>query len=222
LENYHIQHAKEILDVLEQTMRREGIDQVVLAGDEATIIPLLREQMSKELAQKVIDVMSLPIDTPEHALLQESLKLYRHYDLTSDRTKVERLMNEYGADGRAVVGVSQTFAALSNGQVEELLITASSSRLRFDQAEVKKVWSVYGAAVETPESIDTRDIADELVRRATQLSAARVTFVEDPNLLEPVGGVGALLRYRISAGSAAPYEEGGVVPRTQALVETQQ
>jgi peptide chain release factor subunit 1 len=220
LENYHIQHAKEIVNVLEDTVRRERIEDVILAGDEATIIPLLREQMSKELSGKVIDVMSLAIDTPEHALLEESLRVYRHYNLSSDREKVEQLMNEYGADGRAVVGVPQTFAALSNGQVEELLIAASTSGLQYDEEEVKKVWDAYQSDVEAPATVDARNIADELVRRANQLSAARVTFIEDPNLLEPVGGVGALLRYRISAESAAPYEESGVVPKSQALVET--
>lgn len=220
LENYHIQHAKEIVKVLEDTVQREGIEDVILAGDETTIIPLLREQMSKELSGRIIDVMSLAIDTPEHALLEESLRVYRLYDLTSDRQKVEQLMNEYGAGGRAVVGVPETFAALSNGQVEELLIAASTSSLKYDEAEVKKVWDAYQSDVEAPATVDARNIADELVRRAKQLSSARVTFIEDPTLLEPVGGVGALLRYRISVESAAPYEQSGVVPKSQALVET--
>ena len=219
LENYHIQHAKEIVTVLEDVVRAEKIDDVILAGDEATIVPLLREQMSKELSAKIINVMSLAIDTPEHVLLEESLRVYRQHDSLSDREKVEQLMNEYGADGRAVVGVPQTFAALSNGQVEELLISASPASLQFDNSEVTKVWDAYRTDVSPPATADSRTIADELVRRARQLSSARVTFVEDPSLLEHVGGVGALLRYRISAESAAPYEQGGVIPKSQALVE---
>ena len=38
-------------------------------------------------------------------------------------------------------------------------------------------------------------LADELVTRAKQ-TAARVTFIEDPALLEDYGGVAALLRFR--------------------------
>jgi peptide subunit release factor 1 (eRF1) len=56
--------------------------------------------------------------------------------------------------------------------------------------------------------MDQRTVADELVRRATQLSSARITFIEDASALRNVGGVGALLRYRISAEKAAPYEQG--------------
>jgi peptide subunit release factor 1 (eRF1) len=39
-------------------------------------------------------------------------------------------------------------------------------------------------------------LADTLVTRAKQ-TAARVTFIEDASLLESIGGVGAILRYRI-------------------------
>src|SRR6266550_3352021 len=77
LENYHLQHVKEVIETLERTVRDEAIDQVILAGDEETVIPLLREQMSKELSAKVIEVLSLGIDTPEHKLLQASLAAYR-------------------------------------------------------------------------------------------------------------------------------------------------
>ena len=216
LENYHLHHAKEVIDVLERTVREESINSVVLAGDEATVVPLLKKQMSKELAKKVIDVLSLGIDTPEHELFEESFKAFQLHDTLTDREKVERLMNEYRADDLGVAGVAETLAASSNGQVEELLITASAANLEFDETEVEKVLKAYGSPLQT---IDQRTIADELIRRATELSSARVTFVEDGSLLEPVGGVGAFIRYRISPEGAAPYEQPDAVPRSEALVE---
>jgi peptide subunit release factor 1 (eRF1) len=39
-------------------------------------------------------------------------------------------------------------------------------------------------------------LSDELILRARQ-TAARITFVEDASLLAEVGGVAALLRYKI-------------------------
>jgi hypothetical protein len=62
-------------------------------------------------------------------------------------------------------------------------------------------------------------VADELIKRATELSSARITFVEDDSVLKNVGGVGALLRYRVSAENAAPYEQGRAVSQAEALVE---
>jgi peptide subunit release factor 1 (eRF1) len=218
-ENYHLHHAKEVIDNLERLVRDERIEHVILAGDKETIIPLLREQMPKELSEKVIDVLSLGIDTPEQELLEESLNAYRRHNSLSDMEKVQHLIGEYRRDGLAVAGVVQTLAALSNGQVEELLIAAAADALQFDKSEVERVLSLYGSPDESPPTLDQRTIADELVRRATQLSSARITFIEDDNALKNVGGVGALLRYRISAESAAPYELGDAISKTEALVE---
>ena len=220
LENYHLHHAKEVIENLERTVRDEAIAQVILAGDEETVIPLLREQMPKELSGKVIDVLSLGIDTPEHELLQASLAAYRRYNSLNDMQKVERLIDEYQANGLAVTGVVDTLAAVSNGQVEELLIAATASGLQYDEAEARKVLTAYVSLGEPPATLDQRTIADEMVRRAIQLSSARISFVEDSSELEKVGGVGALLRYRVSPEHAAPYEEAGTASKSEALIET--
>ena len=55
--------------MLEKIVREENIEHIILAGDEETVIPLLREQMPKTIEEKVIDALSLGIDTPEHELL---------------------------------------------------------------------------------------------------------------------------------------------------------
>jgi peptide chain release factor subunit 1 len=215
-ENYHLQHVKEVVDILERTVREENIEHVILAGDETTVIPLIRQQLPQALSDKVIDALSLGIDTPEHELFDESLKAFRRHDSLTDMEKVERLLNEFRADDLGVAGVPDTLAALSNGQVEEMLIVSSADKLAYDEEEVKKVLEIYEPDGELP-ALDQRTIADELVRRANLLSSARVTFIEDDTRLQQVGGVGALLRYRISAESAAPYEDSSAVPRSKAL-----
>jgi len=219
IENYHLHHAKEVVDTLERTVREEKLEHVILAGDEAVVIPLLREQMPKELEEKIIDVISLGIDTPEHELLEESLTAFQRHDSLTDMQKVEQMLGQFRGDNLAVAGVPDTLAALSNGQVEEMLLVASADGLKYDEEEVRKVLKVYGAD-DIPETLDQRAVADELIRRANQLSSAKVTFVEDTTRLEQVGGVGALLRYRISEENAAPYEQSDAVPRARALSKT--
>lgn len=219
-ENYHLHHVKEVVEMLERTVKEEQVENIILAGDEETVIPLLRDQLPKELADKVIDAMSLGIDTPEHELFEESLTVFRRHDSLTDMQKIERLLNEFRADDLGVAGVPETLAALSNGQVEEMLIVSSADKLVYDEAEVRKVLELYQTDGELPSQLDSRTVADELVRRANLLSSARVTFIEDDKRLQQIGGVGALLRYRISAESAAPYEQGGVTPRSEALTAT--
>ena len=216
-QNYHLQHAKEVVEALEKTVRDENIEHIVLAGDEAVVIPLLREQMSKELEEKVIDALSLGIDTPEHELLEESLTAFQRHDSLTDMEKVERLLNEYRADDLGVAGVAETLAALSNGQVEEMLIAANAESIQFDEEEVRKVLELYRGEEPLPDELDQRSVADELVKRANQLSSATVTFIEDSTRLEGLGGVGGFLRYRISEENAAPYDDSASVPRAKAL-----
>ena len=45
--------------MLEKIVRDENIEHIILAGDEETVIPLLREQMPKTIEEKVIDALSL-------------------------------------------------------------------------------------------------------------------------------------------------------------------
>lgn len=217
-ENYHLHHAKEVVEMLEQIVRDENIPHIILAGDEETVIPLLREQMPKTLEEKVIDALSLGIDTPEHELLDESLTAFRRHDSLTDMEKVQRLLNEYRADDLGVAGVPETLAALSNGQVEEMLIAAKAESIQYDKEEVKKVLELYRAEEPLPDELDQQSVADELVKRANVLSSAKVTFIEDATRLELLGGVGGFLRYRISEESAAPYEQSDSVPRAKALV----
>jgi peptide subunit release factor 1 (eRF1) len=219
VDNYHQQHVKEVVTVLERIVREEQIESLILAGDEETIIPLLRAEMPKELSAKVVDQISLAIDTPEHELFAESYKVFQRHDSLSDMEKVERLLSEYRRDGLAVAGVTETLAAASNGQIEELLIAATTASITFDEGEVRKVLSAYDTDNEQLATTGPAVVADEIVRRAQQLSNARVTFIEDATGLETVGGVGALLRYRISEESAAPYDQSGVVPKTEALIK---
>jgi peptide chain release factor subunit 1 len=197
VENYHQQHAKEVVERLERVVRDENIDHVILAGNEETIIPLLREEMSKELSEKVIDTISLNINTPEHELLDATIATYRKYDAVSDLERVQQLLDEYRGGGLGVVGVPETLAALSNGQVEELFISGTVNNLSFEEAEVEKVMSAYATSEGKQVTLEPRTVADELVMRAQHHSSAKVTFIEDASLLESVGGVGALLRYRI-------------------------
>lgn len=220
-QNYHLQHAKEVVDMLERIVREENIESVILAGDEATVIPLLREQMPKMVEEKIIDALSLGIDTPEHELLDESLTAFRRHDSLTDMEKVARLLNEYRADDLGVGGVTETLAALSNGQVEEMLIAAKPDSIQYDQEEVKKVLELYRGEEPLPDELDQRSVADELVKRANTLSSAKVTFIEDSTRLELLGGVGGFLRYRISEENAVPYEQSDAAPRAKALTRRQ-
>jgi peptide chain release factor subunit 1 len=200
VDDMYRRHAKEVVAMLERTVREEDIDRIVLAGDEV-IVPLLRGQLPRPLADKVAGVVPLDIRTPEHQVLAQTLDALRRRSAQSEAARVEQLFDDYRAGGLAVVGVRATEAALRLGQAHELLLTAAPAGLReLDPALASAGESAAGAAPATPEQTE---LADRLVTLARQ-SAATVSLIEDPRLLANVGGAGATLRYhlKLSSGEA--------------------
>lgn len=209
VENYHLQHIKEVIDALDRIVAREKIDRVLVAGD-PVVIPLLREQMPKHLAEKIADRISVDAGAADDEVIEASLEAMRKLNERTDRERVEAAVGAYRAGGLGVIGPDETLLALTNGQVDELLITASVAQLaglqkgsRAAQMALANDAGLAQPAVDETvagepagRDIGTVRLADDLVTRAQQ-TGARVTFIEDPDLLTPYGGVAALLRYRI-------------------------
>jgi peptide subunit release factor 1 (eRF1) len=199
IENFHLHHMKEVVDVLDRTVRADALNQIVIACD-AVAKPLLLEQLPKHLADKVIDVMALDIRTPEHHVLQETLEVLRQKDADTDAAQVRRMIDGWLSGGLAVVGPEDTLRALEMGQVEELLIAATASQLRRPSELTADVASapvdIDTSAPNGQADSDRHRLADHFVVHAHK-SGARVRFIENAELLADVGGVGALLRFRI-------------------------
>jgi peptide chain release factor subunit 1 len=209
VDNYHLQHAKEVVDMLETVVREENIDRIILAGDEV-ILPLLREQLPKQLEEKIVEGLRLDVKTPEHEVAARTLEALREYDARDDKERVSQLLDEYRSGGLATAGASDTLMALAMGQVDELFLTASLREIEVEKEEIDKslvVGASTGALKEVVTDTATEGdgelsrklvirVADELVVRAQQ-TAAKVKFIEDAALLEEFGGIAATLRYRI-------------------------
>jgi peptide chain release factor subunit 1 len=208
IENFHLHHAKEVVEALERIVQQEAIDTILIAGDEV-ILPLLREQMPKHLSEKIVDHMKLDTYAPADEVLKTSLAAMKRVREQSEREKVEAAIGSYRAGGLGVVGPEDTLDALIKGQVDELLIASTVRELQgvAEGSAVQAAAAISGsgdeplvatvAAGEAAEAApETVRFADELITKATQTSS-RITFVEDSSLLADYGGVAALLRFRI-------------------------
>jgi peptide chain release factor subunit 1 len=181
------EHVRELVRTLEQIVRSEDIQYVVLAGD-AVNVPLVRAELSDAVAAKVIDVLRLEKRTPEQEIMRAAAEALGRHDARSDAEAVERVLGDYRAGGLAVVGAAPAMRALTFGQVDELYITAT--------------WPAPGPPADEV-------TIDDLVTHARQTSA-RIRFIEDPALLAGVGGVAAALRYRLDGrplGKGRTYEQ---------------
>jgi peptide chain release factor subunit 1 len=199
IDNFHLHHMKEVVSVLDRVVREESLDRIVVACD-ATAKPMLMEQLPKHLADKIVDLMKLDINAPEHQVLSRTLEALREHDADTDAAQVERMLGAWNAGGLGVAGPEETLKALQQGQVEELLITATPELLARARTVTTDVTpapvDVDTSAPATDIDTDRHRLADHFVVHA-HMSGARIRFVEDPALLEDVGGVGALLRFKI-------------------------
>jgi peptide subunit release factor 1 (eRF1) len=154
IENFHLHHAKEVVEAL---------------------------------AEKVVDHLRLDTHASVNDIVQASLEAMKRVNERTDKEKVQ---------------------ALTKGQADELLLTASLREIRGStQSEASGIdtandvgpdeaalpLALSGEAAKADPQVVR--VADELVTRARNTSA-RITFIEDTTLLAAYGGVAALLRFR--------------------------
>jgi peptide subunit release factor 1 (eRF1) len=205
IENFQLQHAKETVEELEKLMSRAKIEHLVLCGDETAIMPLLRPQLSKETEESVVAVLHMSQYDSEQEIREKTHEAMGIENAVKDKERVERVFNAAkSAAGLGTLGVEKTLAALSNGQVEELVISSGFDAIKYNTKKVEKILEDYApgddnsASSDLPAADEKRQIADELIIRALN-SAAKIVFVEDGSLLQEAGGVGAVLRYNVNA-----------------------
>lgn len=169
-DNFHKQHMKEVVELLDTVVAQERLNHIVVACDEVAK-PFLMAQLPKHLAEKVIDIVQVDVKSmEEHQLLKDTMEALRRQDEQTDAEHVQRMLDAWRGGGLAVAGIEATIRALDIRQVEELLIAARPDRVK-------------GAT-------------EELIAKAQQ-NSARIRFIEDEKLLADVGGVGALLRFKL-------------------------
>jgi peptide subunit release factor 1 (eRF1) len=196
-DNFHMLHIKEVVDTLDKIVREENINHIVVAGADV-VMPILREQLPKHLADKIVEIGAHE-DGESGSFVERTMAALRENDAETDVEKVQELMDAWQSGGLGVAGPEATLSALQLGQVDELIITGSPETLKPVQKLPED--AAPGAVQVATSNPNTPDegrlkLSDELVTRAQQ-TAARIRFIEDSSLLAGIGGVGALLRFRI-------------------------
>lgn len=203
--NFHLQHAKETVEELEKLMRDAKIEYLVLCGDERTIMPILRPQLSKAVEASVIATLNLSQYASEQEIREKAREVMDAENTQRDTERVQRMYDAAkAAAGLGTMGVEDTLSALSNGQVEELIISSSFNTIKYSPKKLKKILKAYlpgddnSTGDDLPDVKEIRQVADELIIRALN-SSAKIVFIEDESLLKEANGVGAVLRYNMNA-----------------------
>lgn len=181
IEEHREAFAELAANAVEEVARREDAQLIVLAGDEVGV-PLLRDALPQQLLEKIDgeEVLRIEMRAQADEVEEEAVPHLQRLQQARARDAADRLVGAVRADGLAVGGMEQTLSALQLGQAAEVIIDSAGE---------------FG-----------EESLDDLIRLAATTDA-RSRFVSEHGGLRELGGVGALLRFRLDRAVSEPQAE---------------
>ncbi len=171
IENNREDFAKQAAQAVEELIEKENARKLIIAGDEVSV-PHFQNSLTQK-TQEILsgNVLRIDIRTPKDEIAAEVREILEEYENELSHDNADKAISEFKRHGFGVMGAKAVKAALENGQVETLLLDASSDSL-------------------------TEEIRNEFIRLAAT-TGANVDMVENHEKFTSIGGIGALLRYKI-------------------------
>ena len=181
VEERRAEFARESAELIERTIGTLRPAWLVVATEE-TALPHLRDKLSKQAQERLREVIRLDIRASWDDVAEAALPVVERLRREDAHASADALVGEVGERDLGVAGVDETRRALLIGQGMELLIDE-------------------GAGL-------PRDELRELVRAAAATDM-RIRFVDGHEGLRSIGGVGALLRFKIEQEEPATADVAG-------------
>ncbi len=188
------EHVKAVVDHLERRSRRLGHPPVVLVCSDE-----LRAEVAAELSKETEAAIAGWAQAEAHATPAELLEIVEpvleRWRSDRETETIERWREEAGRSGRAASGWGPTLEAASEGRIELLL---------FGQGAVHEAWQCPACGRASLENgscpldgtqLDRRDDGLDVAVQQTLVHGGSVWAVRHHRDLDPVEGIGALLRY---------------------------
>jgi peptide chain release factor subunit 1 len=194
IENLVHEHLKAFAERLDRRVRRlRPPDVVMVCGEE------LRPEVADLLARETLDLVVGWKQAHAHASAAELLAVAKPL-LEQARTRrenevVSRWQEEAGRAGRAAAGWEETVEAASDGRVEVLLCQEGATREAWQCPACGRGALESGACPLDGTALEPHEDALDLAVHRTLHHGGWVVALRAHRDLEPVGGVGALLRY---------------------------
>jgi len=188
------QHYREVADALDRRFRSLGRPPVILLATEETRAEL-DDLLSAELADAVVGWASAEAHANASQLEPVVAPLFERWRYGCEREHVERWRQDVGRGGKAASGWADTLEAASDGRVELLL---HRDAVGGDVMRCSRCGRIQAEGELCPldgEPLERGADGFELLVRQVLAHGGSVWTLHDAQDLDPVGGVGALLRY---------------------------
>ena len=135
-------HAKRVADDLSGVVDRLKLSRIVIGGPVAAT-SLFVNELPKRLQQMVVGTISAPVDASHARLMEEIGDVQQRAEHEDESRLVESLITSAMKGDRAVLGISDTLAAIEQGRVY-LMVIARDYRAQGKQCASCKVLIVEG------------------------------------------------------------------------------
>jgi peptide subunit release factor 1 (eRF1) len=166
---------------------------VIVAADETRAE--LEETLSHEVKKAIVGWTSADAHAGPPELLEAAAPLLESWRSEQEGDVVERWREEAGRNGRAAAGWAPTLEAASDGRVELLLFQDGADRPAWECPACGRVASEGGACPLDGTQMEQRNEGVDLAVHQTLAHGGTVCALRQRRDLDPVEGIGALLRF---------------------------
>jgi peptide chain release factor subunit 1 len=193
IENLVFRHLRGVAEELDALERRTGADVVVVSSEET------RAEFARLLSKKVEKAIVGWTQAEAHAgppeLLTAVKPVLEEARARREREKLERWRDEAGRGGRAAAGWEATLESASDGRVETLLFQEDAHRPAWECPKCGRASAEAGECPIDGIPFEARDDGLDLALQRTLTHGGSAWAVRQHHDLEPVEGIGALLRF---------------------------
>jgi peptide chain release factor subunit 1 len=188
------EHVRDVADELDRLVRRLHGPGVVIACPEE-----IRAEMADSLAQETRAVLAGWIQAESHAgeteLLERATPVIEAWRAKQQAAAIDRWREEAGRNGRATGGWAATLDAASDARVDLLLYQEGAERQAWQCPKCARASAAEGACPLDGTPMERRDEGLDLAVHQTLVHGGTIVPVRDHHDLDPVEGIGALLRF---------------------------
>jgi len=188
------EHLKEVAEQLDRRVRRLQSPRIVVVTTEETRAEL-EEVLSHEVKNAIVGWTQAEAHAAPAELLQAARPILEEWHAKQEREAAERWREESGRGGRATAGWADTLEAASDGRVELLLFQEGAERSAWQCPHCGRVSAEGGPCPLDGTQMEERDDGLNLAVHQTLTHGGSALALRHYQDLEPVEGIGALLRY---------------------------
>lgn len=165
--------SREVIEEAKEIFDSSGVRRIVVAGRDR-MIAALEEEFPKEWRERIVATLKWDLASPDKDFLEKLRPYMEEAERQQEADLLSLLMGELRRDGLATAGLDPTTRALEMGQADALVVSTG---------------------------FDT-NTAEKLIHLA-ETTGTHVEFVpQGEKAFERLGGVGAILRYKIRKAQA--------------------